>query len=178
MRFSNFFYSRILGLGLFSSNLLTFHSKGGFLQIIVALLFFNSALGFKSITDLVSIDIPGKKSRFLIKYLFLSKKKFSRVCLQVSLNELEKLPSLVKLYPGINWLEREMFDLMGILFNGHPDLRRILLDYGFDGHPLRKDYPVSGYWDLYYDDVVQLIQYIPLVLAQSWRSYQFHTIKK
>jgi NADH:ubiquinone oxidoreductase subunit C len=168
--------TRLGALGAFENNLLTVHSHSYWLQIVGVLLYFNSGFNFKAITDLIVSDLIGKAARFLLKYVFLSNKFFNRIFLSLVLKEQSFLESLTCLYSGIGWLEREVFDLFGIVFKNNLDLRRILLDYGFDGHPLRKDFPLTGYWDLYYDDVLMNIQHIPLMLAQSWRNFYFYKI--
>jgi NADH:ubiquinone oxidoreductase subunit C len=124
-------------------------------------------------TDIIAVDFPGKEERFTVKYTLLSDIYNSRITLVVKLNELGTLPTATSLYKNSGWLEREVWDLMGIFFQGHVDLRRILTDYGFSGHPLRKDFPLTGFYEIYYNEVQKRIVKEPVSLAQEYRNFLF-----
>lgn len=128
---------------------------------------------FKVVSDIIAVDYPGKGNRFDIIYQLLSQRYNSRMNVLVSIGELSSVPSISSLYKGANWYEREVWDLYGIFFEGHPDLRRILTDYSFEGHPLRKDFPLTGYFEVFYDDTKKRIVYEPVSLAQEYRYFTF-----
>jgi len=123
------------------------------------------------VTELVCLDYPKNLNRFELLYFFLSYTFTSRVVCRVLLPQGDIMASLTFLFPGLNWQEREVWDMFGITFLNHPDLRRILTDYGFLGHPLRKDFPVSGFVEVYFDETTQLVCYQPLSLAQEFRDF-------
>ena len=127
---------------------------------------------FKSLTDIVVIDYPSKKNRFEIIYLLLSYTYNQRITVRIFSNEVLMIESLTVLYTSANWAEREVWDMYGVFFKNHPDLRRILTDYGFEGFPLRKDFPLSGYKEVFYNDVLKTIQTIPVVLFQEYRTFE------
>ena len=126
---------------------------------------------YKQLVDMVCSDFLGKKRRFSINYLLLSLRFNARLNVVVKTNEVLPLPSITFLYRSANWLEREVWDLFGVFFDSHPDLRRILTDYGFRGHPLRKDFPLTGFWELYYNDSTKRLKYEPVELAQEYRVF-------
>jgi len=128
---------------------------------------------FTSVIDIVTVDYPGKKNRFKVIYLLLSVDYNVRLRLSVETNEVDPLYSITGLFAGASWMEREVWDMFGIFFVAHPDLRRILTDYGFEGHPLRKDFPLTGYVELFYDDSKKRIVYEPVSLAQEYRNFDF-----
>ncbi|CAL9919155.1 NADH-quinone oxidoreductase subunit C [Candidatus Liberibacter solanacearum] len=128
---------------------------------------------FVNIVDLCGIDFLSRSSRFDVVYHFLSPKYNCRVRVKVAVSEGDSIPSMVEVYPAANWFEREVWDMYGIKFEGHPDLRRILTDYGFEGHPLRKDFPVTGFVELRYDDKAKKVVYSPVELMQEYRDYDF-----
>ncbi|MCI0467714.1 MAG: NADH-quinone oxidoreductase subunit C [Beijerinckiaceae bacterium] len=128
---------------------------------------------FVSFTDLTAVDYPLREKRFDIVTHLLSPKHNRRIRLKVAAGEAEPVPSLCGLYPAANWFEREAYDLFGVVFAGHPDLRRLLTDYGFDGHPLRKDFPMTGYVEVRYDDEQKRVVYEPVQLTQDFRSFDF-----
>lgn len=157
-------------------------SHNSFIVINVHLSALNSAarwlsshqeLRFDSLLDVWGTDFPSKKSRFEVNYMLLSIQMQFRVILRVSVSEIGSVPTLCNLFPSAAWLEREVWDMYGVLFDNHPDLRRILTDYGFDGHPLRKDYPLSGFVEVRYDDGCKSIVYEPLEISQEYRNFQF-----
>ena len=128
---------------------------------------------FKMIVDILAIDYPTSVKRFHIVYNLLSIKYNVRLQVIVHTKELNPIESLVSLYSGANWFEREVFDMHGIFFSNHPDLRRILTDYGFEGFPLRKDFPLSGYVETRYDDSQKRVVLEPIELAQEYRNFDF-----
>jgi NADH-quinone oxidoreductase subunit C len=128
---------------------------------------------FVSFIDLTAVDYPVREKRFDVVTHLLSPKHNLRVRLKVLADEATSVPSLSELYPAANWFEREAYDLFGVMFSGHPDLRRILTDYAFDGHPLRKDFPMTGYVEVRYDDDRKRVVYEPVRLNQEYRSFDF-----
>ena len=126
-----------------------------------------------SLVDITAVDYPERVKRFDIIYHFLSMYQNKRIRLRVSLRDLDMLASIVDIHPSANWFEREVFDMFGIMFTGHPDMRRILTDYGFRGHPLRKDFPTSGYTEVRYDDVEKRVVYETVKLVQEYRKFDF-----
>ncbi|MDQ2066677.1 NADH-quinone oxidoreductase subunit C [Xinfangfangia sp. CPCC 101601] len=133
----------------------------------------DSSCQFTSLVDITAVDHPQRVARFDVVYHFLSMQRNQRIRVKVAVREDEMVPSLVGLHPAANWEEREVFDMFGILFSGHPDLRRILTDYGFRGHPLRKDFPTTGYVEVRYDEVQKRVVYEPVKLVQEYRQFDF-----
>ncbi len=131
------------------------------------------SLRFKILIDICGADYPDRAERFEVIYHFLSVHHNLRVRLKVMTDAAASVPSIVDLFPAANWFEREAFDLYGILFEGHPDLRRILTDYGFEGHPLRKDFPLTGFVEVRYNEEQKRVVYEPVKLAQEFRSFDF-----
>jgi NADH-quinone oxidoreductase subunit C len=131
------------------------------------------ACQFVSIIDISGADYPAREERFDVVYHLLSPRKNLRIRVKVTTNEDEPVPSATSVYPGANWYEREAYDLYGILFTGHPDLRRLLTDYGFEGYPLRKDFPLTGFVEVRYDDEVKRVVYEPVELRQEFRNFDF-----
>lgn len=139
------------------------------------LLKLHTFLQYQVLSDILAIDYPGNmKKRFQLNYQMLSLSFNSRLNIVVKLGELETIPSITKFFSGASWFEREVYDLFGIFFSGHPDLRRILTDYGFEGHPLRKDFPLTGYFELFFSDIDKRIIYQPVSLAQEYRYFHFN----
>jgi NADH-quinone oxidoreductase subunit C len=126
---------------------------------------------FINITDLGGVDYPGREKRFEIVYQLLSPAQNQRIRIKVSTDEETPIPSITEIFPGADWYEREAYDMFGILFSGHHDLRRLLTDYGFDGYPLRKDFPVSGYVELRYSEEEKRVVYEPVKLTQEFRTF-------
>jgi NADH-quinone oxidoreductase subunit C len=120
-----------------------------------------------------AVDWPGREKRFDVVYHFLSMYTNRRVRLKVQVGEEEMVPSATGIHPGANWFEREVFDMFGLVFSGHPDMRRLLTDYGFRGHPLRKDFPLTGYNEVRYDEVQKRVVYEPVRLTAEWREFDF-----
>ncbi|SHF24995.1 NADH dehydrogenase subunit C [Ruegeria intermedia] len=128
---------------------------------------------FSTLVDITAVDYPERAKRFDVVYHFLSMYQNHRIRLRVSVREDEMVPSIVDVHPSANWFEREVFDMFGILFSGHPDLRRILTDYGFRGYPLRKDFPTTGYTEVRYDEAQKRVVYEPVSLVQEYRQFDF-----
>lgn len=140
---------------------------------LVSFLYEDEQCGFISIVDVCGVDYPQRAERFDVVYHFLSPRRNLRIRVKLSTVEDRPVPSITSIYPGANWFEREAWDLYGIMFTGHPDLRRILTDYGFDGHPLRKDFPVTGFVEVRYDDTAKRVIYEPVELKQEFRGFDF-----
>ena len=140
---------------------------------VVAFLRDDPACQFINITDITAVDWPTREQRFDVVYHFLSPRLNQRVRLKVATDEKTPVPSLINLFRGADWFERETYDLYGVLFTGHPDMRRILTDYGFEGHPLRKDFPLTGFVEVRYDDEQKRVVYEKVSLAQEFRSFDF-----
>jgi len=128
---------------------------------------------FSTLIDITAVDYPERDKRFDVVYHFLSMYQNHRIRLRVAVREEDMLPSITEVHPSANWYEREVFDMFGLLFTGHPDLRRILTDYGFRGHPLRKDFPTTGYTEVRYDEVEKRVVYEPVSLVQEYRQFDF-----
>jgi len=145
-------------------------------QDIVSILTFlrdDAQCQFINITDICGVDWPSRARRFDVVYHLMSPRQNLRIRVKVEVGEGETVPSVFSVFPGADWFEREAYDLYGILFTGHPDLRRILTDYGFDGHPLRKDFPTTGFVEVRYDDEVKRVVYEPVQLKQEFRNFDF-----
>lgn len=143
---------------------------------LISLIFFlrNSSFFRASIlTDIVAIDNLNSKRRFQLIYCLNSLKNNFRIYISININEDQPIPTVSNIFPSANWLEREIWDMYGIFFSDHPDLRRILTDYGFDGHPLRKDFPLSGFVELRYDDELKKVLIEPVSLTQEFRFFDF-----
>jgi len=128
---------------------------------------------FGCLIDICGVDYPEREQRFDVIYHLLSPWQNHRIRIRVKTDEATPVPSAVSVFAGANWFEREAYDLYGILFSGHPDLRRLLTDYGFEGHPLRKDFPLTGFVELRYDDELKRVVYEPVKLMQEFRSFDF-----
>ena len=128
---------------------------------------------FINFVDVCGVDWPQRPDRFDVVYHLLSPRQNLRVRIKVTTGEGEPVPSATGVFPGADWFEREAYDMYGILFTGHPDLRRILTDYGFEGHPLRKDFPVTGFVEVRYDDEAKRVVYEPVELKQEFRNFDF-----
>ena len=128
---------------------------------------------FWNIIDLCGVDYPQRKERFEVVYHLLSPRQNARIRVKVMTDETTPVPSVTGVYPGADWFERECWDMYGILFTGHPDLRRILTDYGFEGHPQRKDFPLTGHVEVRYDDEAKRVVYEPVELRQEFRNFDF-----
>jgi len=128
---------------------------------------------FWSFIDITAIDWPAREQRFDVVYHLLSPKQNRRIRVKIAVGEETPVPSIIGVFPGADWFERETYDLYGVLFTGHPDMRRLLTDYGFDGHPLRKDFPLTGFVEVRYDDELKRVVYEPVQLNQEFRTFDF-----
>jgi NADH-quinone oxidoreductase subunit C len=152
---------------------LTLQAKAQDIVEVVTLLRDDPRCEFVAFTDVTAVDWPQREKRFDVVYHLLSPTKNMRVRVKIETDESTPVASIIDVFPGANWYEREVYDLYGILFTGHPDLRRILSDYGFEGHPLRKDFPLTGYVEVRWDDEQKRIVYEPVRLEQEFRNFDF-----
>ena len=142
---------------------------------IVQFLKSNDNCKFRQLIDIAGIDFPEKDKRFRLVYLFLSHENNLRIKVSINFEIKKKIPSITKIFPSANWMEREVFDMYGIQFTNHPDLRRILTDYGFKGHPLRKDFPLTGFNEVRYSEKDKKVIYEPVKLEQNYRNFDFES---
>ncbi|PIE18375.1 MAG: NADH-quinone oxidoreductase subunit C [Proteobacteria bacterium] len=140
---------------------------------IVEFLKSDQACRFSSLVDVTAVDYPGRAKRFDVVYHFLSMYQNHRIRVVAQAREEDQVPSITSIHPSAGWFEREVYDMFGILFSGHPDLRRLLTDYGFRGHPLRKDFPTTGYTEVRYDEAEKRVVYEPVSLVQEYRQFDF-----
>ena len=143
------------------------------LEKITSLMKINNVCQFRTLIDITAIDYPEQEERFCLVYHYLSMQQNIRIRIKSFVKEEQIVPSITNLFPSANWFEREVFDMYGILFSNHPDMRRILTDYGFQGHPLRKDFPTTGYLELRYDQEKKKVIYEPVKLTQEYRKFDF-----
>ena len=169
---------------LLSPHLLTSHIAHGELTIVVAReaivdvltkLRDDPTCQFEILIDICGVDYPARKHRFDVVYHLLSVRKNQRIRIKLETDEAMPVPSVISVFPAANWYEREAYDMYGILFSDHPDLRRLLTDYGFEGYPLRKDFPLSGYKEVRYDDEQKRVVYEPVRLTQEFRNFDFES---
>jgi NADH-quinone oxidoreductase subunit C len=158
---------------IFAYGELTLVSNGDSIIELLAFLRDDARCGFVSFIDICGVDYPARAKRFDVVYHLLSPKQNLRIRVKLATAEDEAVPSAFPVFPGADWFEREAWDMYGILFTGHPDLRRILTDYGFEGHPLRKDFPTTGFVEVRYDDSVKRVVYEPVELRQEFRNFDF-----
>ena len=146
-------------------------------DIISTILFLktNEKCKFKQLIDITAVDYPQREKRFKIVYLLLSHENNLRIIISAHIDEKETVPSIIKIFPSANWMEREVFDMYGISFKDHPDLRRILTDYGFEGHPLRKDFPLTGHTEVRYSEEKKKVVSEPVKLDQEYRNFDFES---
>ena len=135
----------------------------------------NDNTKFRQLMDITVVDYPENSQRFKVVYLFLSHEFNQRIILSYLINENELIPSLTSIYPAANWMEREVFDMYGVKFKDHPDLRRILTDYGFEGHPLRKDFPLTGHTEVRYSEELKKVIKEPVKLEQNYRNFDYES---
>ncbi len=154
---------------------LTVNTIGDDIIPLLRFLHDDSRTQFISIIDVCGVDYPGNEKRFEVVYHLLSPKHNTRIRVKLATDEETPVPSITGVYPGADWFEREAYDMYGILFTGHPDLRRILTDYGFDGHPLRKDFPLTGYVEVRYDEEAKRVVYEPVELRQEFRDFDYES---
>ena len=135
----------------------------------------NENFKFRQLIDITAADYPRKEKRFKIIYLFLSHQKNIRISVNLNIDEKTIIPSITKIFPSANWMEREVFDMYGVSFKDHPDLRRILTDYGFEGYPLRKDFPLTGHTEVRYSETKKKVVYEKVKLDQEYRNFDFES---
>ena len=135
----------------------------------------NEKCKFRQLVDITAVDYPQNEKRFKIVYLLLSHENNLRIIININIDEQIAVPSITKIFPSSNWMEREVFDMYGIKFNEHPDLRRIITDYGFKGHPLRKDFPLTGHTEVRYSEDLKKVVYEPVKLDQEYRDFDFES---
>ena len=140
---------------------------------IIKFLKLNEKCKFRQLIDIAGVDFPDKEKRFRLVYLLLSHENNLRIKVCVDFETKTQIPSITKIFPSANWMEREVFDMYGIKFNDHPDLRRILTDYGFSGHPLRKDFPITGHSEVRYSEEKKKVIYEPVKLEQNYRNFDY-----
>ena len=146
-------------------------------ELINVILFLKShdKIKFRQLIDIAGVDYPEEEKRFSLVYLLLSHEKNIRIKVSINFEIGKKIPTLTKVYPSANWMEREVFDMYGIEFTDHPDLRRILTDYNFEGHPLRKDFPLTGFNEVRYSEKEKKVIYEPVKLEQNYRNFDFES---
>jgi NADH-quinone oxidoreductase subunit C len=144
-------------------------------DLVNVILFLKShdKLKFRQLMDIAGVDYPGEEKRFKLIYLLLSHEENTRIKISINFEIGKKIPTITKIYPSANWMEREVFDMYGVEFIGHPDLRRILTDYNFEGYPLRKDFPLSGFNEVRYSEKEKKVIYEPVKLEQNYRDFDF-----
>ena len=152
---------------------LTIHAKAADIVKVATFLRDDPGCQFICIIDVTAVDYPGREQRFDVVYHFLSPRLNQRIRVKAMTDETTAVPSLIDVFRGADWFERETYDLYGVLFTGHPDMRRILTDYGFEGHPLRKDFPLTGFVEVRYDDEQKRVVYDKVKLNQEFRSFDF-----
>lgn len=142
---------------------------------LVTFLKYHTNCQYKLLSDLCIVDYPTRQNRFDVIYNFLSIRYNARIRVKVIINELQVIPSITSIFQGANWWEREAWDMFGVFFSNHPDLRRILTDYGFEGHPLRKNFPLTGFTEVRYSEIKKRVIYEPLALSQEFRTFNFES---
>ena len=145
------------------------------LKDVIFFLKTNSEINFKQLIEITAVDYPEKDKRFKIVYLLLSHENNKRILVDCYIKENEVISSITEIFPAANWMEREVFDMYGIDFKDHPDLRRILTDYGFEGHPLRKDFPLTGHHEVRFDETVKKVVQEPVKLEQNYRNFDYES---
>ena len=156
-------------------NILNINISKDTLVDVLAFLKTNSFSRFRQLIDITAVDFIGKENRFRMVYLLLSHEYNLRIKIYFDINENEFVNSITKIFPSANWMEREIFDMFGIKFNNHPDLRRILTDYNFEGHPLRKDFPLTGFTEVRYSEKEKKVISEPVKLEQNFRDFDFES---
>lgn len=154
---------------------LTIHAKATEILPLLKTLRVDGRCRFEVLIDICGVDWPARENRFDVVYHLLSPRLNQRIRVKIEANEADPIDSAVGVFPAANWFEREAYDMYGILFSGHPDLRRLLTDYGFQGHPLRKDFPLTGHVEVRYDDEAKRVIYEPVRLTQEFRDFDFES---
>ena len=154
---------------------LTVYANAGEIIPLLKMLRMDSRCRFEVLIDICGVDWPARENRFDVVYHLLAPRANQRIRIKIEANESDPIESAVGVFPAANWFEREAYDMFGILFSGHPDLRRLLTDYGFQGHPLRKDFPLTGHVEVRYDDEAKRVVYEPVRLTQEFRNFDFES---
>lgn len=152
---------------------LTLHADSAAIIDVLRFLHDDADCAFLSLTDICGADYPEREKRFDVVYHLMSPRHVRRIRVKAQADGTTPVPSATDIYPGANWFERETYDMYGVIFSGHPDLRRLLTDYGFQGYPLRKDFPLTGYVEVRYDDQEKRVVYEPVKLNQEFRNFDF-----
>ena len=152
---------------------LTLHANAADMVKVATFLRDDARCRFTCIIDITAVDRPAREQRFDVVWHFLSPTKNTRIRVKAKADENTEVPSIISVFRGADWFERETYDLYGVVFTGHPDMRRILTDYGFEGHPLRKDFPLTGFVEVRWDDAQKRVVYDPVRLAQEFRNFDF-----
>jgi NADH-quinone oxidoreductase subunit C len=152
---------------------LTITASAGEIVRVLRFLRDDSRCQFWCLIDITAVDWPARENRFDVVYHLLSPKQNQRIRIKIETDEATPVPSAIEVFPAANWYERETYDLYGVLFTGHPDMRRLLTDYGFEGHPLRKDFPLTGFVEVRWDDMQKRVVYEPVRLTQEFRNFDF-----
>lgn len=173
LSFNNIFKKYNMKLSLFKNDFILYVNSIQHIKMILFFLKDHENCFFKLLVDLFVIDYPEYEQRFLLVYCLLSLKYNTRIYVKIQTNELIPIPSITDIYKSSCWMEREVWDMNGIFFEDHPDLRRLLTDYGFEGHPLKKDFPLSGYIELRYDDSQKRVIYESIEMSQEYRVFSF-----
>ena len=163
----------ILKIKLESDNTIILYVHNDFLLLLMNFLKNHYALQFKTLISITAVDYPERKNRFEVNYFLLSYKLNRRIIIKVETDDITPINSISSIFSSANWYEREVWDLFGVFFSNHPDLRRILTDYGFEGFPFRKDFPQTGFVEIRYDDQKKYVIYEPIELSQEFRSFDF-----
>ena len=158
-----------------STNTIIIHTNAENLMSLLQVLKNHSLLQFKTLISITAVDYPQRERRFEVNYFLLSYLLNTRLIIKTNTDDVHPIPSISSIYSSANWYEREVWDLFGVFFSNHPDLRRILTDYGFDGFPFRKDFPQTGFLEVRYDDEKKYVLYESLEMAQEFRSFDFTT---
>ena len=166
--------SKIKNTSINLDELLIETSHDDLIEVIIFLKSYDK-LKFRQLIDIVAVDYPEEEKRFKLIYLLLSHEMNKRIKVSINFEIEKKIPTLTKVYPSANWMEREVFDMYGIDFIDHPDLRRILTDYNFEGHPLRKDFPLTGFNEVRYSEKEKKVIYEPVKLEQNYRNFDFES---
>ena len=166
--------SKVQGSSITNKELMIEIDENNLIEV-VQFLKSNEKCRFRQLVDIAGVDYPEEEKRFQLIYLFLSHEKNNRIKLSIKFQSDQSINSITKIFPSANWMEREVFDMYGIKFKNHPDLRRILTDYGFKGHPLRKDFPLTGFNEVRYSEKEKKVVYEPVKLEQNYRNFDFES---
>jgi len=173
LNFNNIFKQYGISLNFIKNDFILNVNNVDFISMVLFFLRDHENCLFKLLIDIFAVDYPDCEKRFTLIYCLLSLKYNTRIYVKINVNELSSIPSISNIYKSACWMEREVWDMNGVFFDNHPDLRRLLTDYGFEGHPLKKDFPLSGYVEMRYDDSQKRVIYEPIEMAQEYRVFHF-----